>query len=349
MYEAIKKENIDLGNNAKPIITITMGDAAGIGAEIIDKTLSKKEIYDMCKPLVIGDLSVLIDALKVAKVDLKFNVVKSPLEAKFEFGTVDVIDLKNIELDKLIMGRPQAMAGKASVEYIRKAVELALNKEVHAIATSPLNKEAMNMAGINYAGHTEILADLTDTKDYAMMLAAGNFRVVHVSTHVSMKEACSLVRKNRVLTTIKLAHEALQNIGIKEPKIAVSGLNAHSGEGGLFGREEIEEIIPAIEEAKKLGYNIVGLYPPDTVFLRAYKGEFDVVIAMYHDQGHIPIKMAGFEFGINVTIGLPIIRTSVDHGTAYRRAGLRLGTGDPTSLIEAIKLATQMAKGKFGI
>jgi 4-hydroxythreonine-4-phosphate dehydrogenase len=337
-----------LGSNSKPIIAITMGDAAGIGPEIIDKALSKKEIYDLCKPVVIGDLSVLIDALKVAKVDLKFNDVESPSEAKFEFGKVDVIDLRNIELKKLVMGRPQAMAGKASVDFIRRGVEFAVKRQVHAIVTAPLNKEAMNMAGIKYAGHTEILAELTNTKNYAMMLTAGNFRVVHVSTHVSMKEACSLVRRDRVLNVIRLAHEALRNIGIKEPKIAVSGLNAHSGEGGLFGREEIEEIIPAIEEAKKLGLNVAGLYPPDTVFLRAYKGEFDVVIAMYHDQGHIPIKMAGFEFGINVTIGLPIIRTSVDHGTAYRRAGLRLGTGDPTSLIEAIKLAVQMAKGKFG-
>ena len=337
-----------MGSNSKPIIAITMGDAAGIGPEIIDKSLSKKEIYDLCKPVVIGDLSVLIDALKVAKVDLKFNDVESPSEAKFEFGKVDVIDLRNIELKKLVMGRPQAMAGKASVDFIRRGVEFAVKRQVHAIVTAPLNKEAMNMAGIKYAGHTEILAELTNTKNYAMMLTAGNFRVVHVSTHVSMKEACSLVRRDRVLNVIRLAHEALRNIGIKEPKIAVSGLNAHSGEGGLFGREEIEEIIPAIEEAKKLGLNVAGLYPPDTVFLRAYKGEFDVVIAMYHDQGHIPIKMAGFEFGINVTIGLPIIRTSVDHGTAYRRAGLRLGTGDPTSLIEAIKLAVQMAKGKFG-
>lgn len=336
-------------NESKPIIAITMGDAAGIGAEIIDKALYKKEIFDICNPIVIGDMSTLNDALKVANVKLKFHPIDIPSEAKFEFGTVDVIDLKNIELEKLIMGRPQAMAGKASVDYIKKAVELALNKQVHAISTAPLNKEAMNMAGINYAGHTEILADLTNTKDYAMMLTAKKFRVVHVTTHVSMREACSLIKKERVQKTINLAHEAMQNLGIDDPKIAVSGLNAHAGEGGLFGQEEIEEIVPAIEEAKKSRFNVTGPYPPDTVFLRAYKGEFDVVIAMYHDQGHIPIKMAGFEFGINVTIGLPIIRTSVDHGTAYRRAGLRLGTGDPTSLIEAIKLATQMAKVRFGI
>ncbi len=333
----------------RPIIAITMGDAAGIGAEIIDKALSKREIYQLCRPIVIGDLGVLMDSLKIAKVDLRFNPVKDPSEAKFQHGMVDIIDLGNIEIEKLVMGCPQAMAGKASVEYIEKAVKLALNGEVHAIATAPLNKEAMNMAGYNYAGHTEILANLTNTKDYAMMLTAGNFRVVHVTTHVSMREACSSIKKERVLTTIKLAHEAMLSLGIDNARIAVAGLNQHAGEGGLFGKEEIEEIIPAVEEAKKFGINVKGLYPPDTAFLRASKGEFDVVIAMYHDQGHIPIKMAGFEYGINVTIGLPIIRTSVDHGTAYRRAGLRLGTADPTSLIEAIKLATQMAKARVRI
>lgn len=335
-------------NEFKPIIAITMGDAAGIGAEITDKTLAKKEIYDLCNPIVVGDLNTLKDHMKVAKVDLEFNSIEKVSDAGFNFGTVDVIDLKNIELEKLVMGRPQAMAGKASFEYVKKAVELALDGKVHAIVTAPLNKEAMNMASIKYAGHTEILADLTNTKDYAMMLAAGNFRVIHVSTHVSMREACDLVKKDRVLRVIQLANEVLLNLGIKEPKIVVSGLNPHSGESGLFGKEEIEEVEPAMEEAKKLGINVVGLYPPDTVFLRASKGEFDIVIAMYHDQGHIPLKMAGFELGINVTVGLPIIRSSVDHGTAYRRAGLRLGTGDPTSLIEALKFATQMAKGKFG-
>ena len=334
-------------NNFRPIIAITMGDAAGVSAEIINKALSRKEIYKICRPLVIGDLNALMDSLEIAKVDLKFNPVKKSSEAKFQHGIVDVIDLKNIKIEKLVMGRPQAMAGKASVEYIEKAVKLALNREVHAITTAPLNKEAMNMAGHDYAGHTEILAHLTNTKDYAMMLTAGDFRVIHVTTHVSMREACSLIKKDRVLTTIKLAHKAMLSLGNENAKIAVSGLNPHAGESGMFGSEEIEEIMPAMEEAQKLGINIKGLYPPDTAFLRANKGEFDIVIAMYHDQGHIPIKMAGFEHGVNVTVGLPIIRTSVDHGTAYRRAGLRLGTADPTSLIEAVKLAIRMAKEKF--
>jgi 4-hydroxythreonine-4-phosphate dehydrogenase len=230
------------------------------------------------------------------------------------------------------------------VKYVEKAVEMALENKIDAIVTAPLNKEAMNLAGYDYAGHTEILAHLTKTKDYAMMLVAGHLRVIHVTTHVSMRDACELIKKDRILTTIRLTNEVTKKMGVKAPKIAISGFNPHAGESGLFGNEETKEITPAIESAKKNNMNVIGPMPPDTVFLRASRGEYDAVVAMYHDQGHIPVKMLGFESGINVTIGLPIIRTSVDHGTAYRRAGLRLGTGDPTSLEEAMKLAVQMAK-----
>jgi 4-hydroxythreonine-4-phosphate dehydrogenase len=336
-----------LDNKFKPIIAITMGDAAGVGPEIINKALVDKDVYDLCNPLVIGDLSVLQDALKVADVKLTFEPINDVTDAQFRYGIVDVIDMKNIEIENLTMGKPQKIAGKASVEYVEKAVTLSLHNKVHAIVTAPLNKEAMNMAGYAYAGHTELLAHLTQTEHYAMMLVAGNLRVVHVTTHVSMREVLSLIKKDRVLDTILLAHTAMLQIGITDAKIAVAGFNAHAGEAGLFGREEIEEIEPAIKDAQKKGLDAQGPYPPDTVFLRASKGEFDVVIAMYHDQGHIAVKMAGFEQGVNVTIGLPIIRTSVDHGTAYRRAGLKLGTGDPTSLLEALKLAARMATQKF--
>lgn len=321
-----------------------MGDAAGVGPEIIDKALAKEEFYNIARPIVIGDASVIEDALKVAKVKVDINSVKDISEAKYEHGTIEVIDLKNIELSELKMGQVQAMAGKASVKYVEKAVEMALENKIDAIVTAPLNKEAMNLAGYDYAGHTEILAHLTKTKDYAMMLVAGQLRVIHVTTHVSMRDACELIKKERVLTTIRLTDEVTKKMGVEAPKIAVSGFNPHAGESGLFGNEEIEEITPAIESAKKNNMNVIGPMPPDTVFLRASRGEYDAVVAMYHDQGHIPVKMLGFESGINVTIGLPIIRTSVDHGTAYRRAGLRLGTGDPTSLEEAMKLAVQMAK-----
>jgi 4-hydroxythreonine-4-phosphate dehydrogenase len=321
-----------------------MGDAAGVGPEIIDKALAKKEFYNIARPIVIGDASVIEDALKVAKVKVDINSVKDVSEAKYEHGTIEVIDLKNIRLSELKMGQVQAMAGEASVKYVEKAVEMALENKIDAIVTAPLNKEAMNLAGYDYAGHTEILAHLTKTKDYAMMLVAGHLRVIHVTTHVSMRDACELIKKDRVLTTIRLTNEVTKKMGVKAPKIAISGFNPHAGESGLFGNEEIKEITPAIESAKKNNMNVIGPMPPDTVFLRASRGEYDAVVAMYHDQGHIPVKMLGFESGINVTIGLPIIRTSVDHGTAYRRAGLRLGTGDPTSLEEAMKLAVQMAK-----
>jgi 4-hydroxythreonine-4-phosphate dehydrogenase len=204
----------------------------------------------------------------------------------------------------------------------------------------------MNMGGYKYAGHTELLADLTNTKDFAMLLVTGPLKVIHVSTHVSLVEAIRRIQKERVVTVIKLADQALKELGVAHPRVAVAGLNPHAGEDGMFGNEEIETIAPAIEAAKKIGINVSGPIAPDTIFLRTKKGEFDVVVAMYHDQGHVAIKMLGFELGVNVSIGLPIIRTSVDHGTAYRRAGLKLGTGDPTSLIEATRLAAQIAKSR---
>jgi 4-hydroxythreonine-4-phosphate dehydrogenase len=347
-----------MSSNIKPIVGITMGDAAGIGPEIIAKALSLKDIYDICRPIVIGDARVMEEGIRIAHVQLMVNPVKSVSEAVFKYGTVDVFDLNNIEIDKLKMGQPQAMAGKAAVEYIEKAVEMALSGEIHAIATAPISKEAINMAGYTYAGHTEILAHLTKTKDYAMMLIAGPLRVIHVTTHIPLRNVAKFIKRKKVLTTIKIAYEALKDLGFNEPRIAVCGLNPHAGEGGLFGREELDEILPAIESAKRLGINVTGPLPADTAFVRAKGGEFDVVVAMYHDQGHIPIKLIGFEFdantrqwksvgGVNVTVGLPIIRTSVDHGTAYGKAGRREGTANPQSMIESIKLAAKMASKKY--
>lgn len=336
-----------MASDFKPVIGVTMGDAAGIGPEIVVKALSRRETYDICKPLVIGDLGAMTMGREVAASKIELKSVSSVSECLFTFGTIDVLDLKNLDLRELRMGEPQAMAGKAAFEYIKTAVDLALSGEIHAIVTAPISKEALNIAGYNFAGHTEILAHLTDTKEYAMMLVSGDLRIIHVSTHVSLREACEMVTKVRVYKTIKLAHKTLTDLGITDPKIAVAGLNPHSGEGGLFGREEIEEIEPAIREAKASGIKASGPYSPDTVFLRAEKGGFDAVVAMYHDQGHIPLKLLGFMSGVNVTLGLPIIRTSVDHGTAYRRAGLKLGTADPTSLMEALKLAVRLTEIKF--
>jgi len=330
----------------KPIVAVTMGDPAGVGPEIVAKAFSSDGVFQACRPVAIGDADVMTEGLKVAHVQLDIHPIKRVSEARFEFGTIDIIDLKNIQVDKLRMGEPQPTAGKAAVEYVRKAVELALAGEIHAITTAPLSKAAMNMAGYRYAGHTELLADLTGTKEYNMMLVTRELRVIHVTTHVSLREACDMIKKNRVLSTIRLVDEAMKDFGIEKPRIAVAGLNPHAGEDGLFGKEEIEEIIPAVNASKELGIDVTGPYPADTVFSRAKNHEFDVVVAMYHDQGHIPVKVLGFETGVNLSIGIPIIRTSVDHGTAYRRAGLRLGTADPSSLVEAIKLAAKLAQTK---
>ncbi len=332
-------------SSIRPIVGITMGDAAGVGPEVIAKALARKEMYDICKPIVIGDAGVMTRALDIVKVKLKVNPVRGVSDGMFKYGTIDVLDLKNIDLGKLQIGKVQAMAGKASLEYIYKAVNLALKGDIHAIATVSINKGAIHLAGSKHPGHTEILAELTDTKDFTMMLAAENLRVFHVTIHEPLRRAVDLIKKDNVLDTIKLAQNALKSMGIEKPKIAVAGLNPHASDGGIFGDEEAKEIEPAVQAAKDLGINAVGPIPPDTVFLRAYRGEFDGVVAMYHDQGHIPLKLVGFKSGINVTIGLPIIRTSVDHGTAFDIAGK--GIADPTSLTESIKMAATMARVKL--
>ena len=336
----------------RPIIGITMGDLAGIGSEIIVKALSKKELYDLCCPLVIGDASVMRATLKLVNTNQRVNPIHLVSEARFQYGTIDVVDLINVK-EKFEYGRVSAASGKASAEYIEKAVQLALTKEIDAIVTGPINKEAINKAGYNYAGHTEFLAHLTKTKNYTMLLTSGVLKVVHVTTHLSLKEACAFITKERVLETIKLANNVMLKLGYDDPKIAVASLNPHGGEGGLFGREEIEEIIPAVTIAKELGLDVTGPLPPDTVFIRAKGGAFDIVVAMYHDQGHIPIKLTGFEWnqtenkwsavgGVNTTVGLPIIRTSVDHGVAYGKAGK--GIANPQSMIEAIRMAANLTQ-----
>jgi 4-hydroxythreonine-4-phosphate dehydrogenase len=333
-------------NTFKPIIGITMGDASGIGPEIIVKTLSMSETYDICRPLIIGDAKIVAKSTRFAETALKVHAVDRVDDAVFEVGVLDVYDLKNLDPSKIEVGKVCSASGKAAVEFVEKAIELALNQEIHAITTAPLNKEAINRAGYHYQGHTEILADQTQTKHYAMMLAAGSLRVIHVTTHVALREACEAIDRERVLNTILLAYDALTAMGVPNPRIAVSGLNPHAGESGLFGREEIDHIGPAVHEAGERGLNVQGPLPPDTVFLRAWKKEFDIVVAMYHDQGHIPLKLLGFEKGVNVTLGLPIIRTSVDHGTAFDIAGR--GVANPTSMMEAIKMAVDFARHKFG-
>lgn len=339
----------------KPILGITMGDPASIGPEITVKALSDPAIYEKCSPIIIGDAAVMEAAAGIVGKDVKINAVSDVKEAKFEFGTIDVYDMKLVDMDKLERGVVSAMAGNAAFQYVKKVIELAMNHEVDATVTNALNKEAMNLAGHHYSGHTEIYAEYTGTKKYTMMLAHENLRVVHVSTHVSLREACDRVKKDRVLEVIRIADQACKELGIKEPKIGVAGLNPHSGENGMFGREEIEEITPAIEAAKGEGIIVDGPVPPDTVFSKARGGWYDIVVAMYHDQGHIPLKVVGFVYnqaeqkwdavaGVNITLGLPIIRASVDHGTAFDQAGK--GVANELSLINAMDYAIRMSAGR---
>jgi len=329
----------------KPIIAITMGDPSGIGPEIIVKALGEERICEICRLIVIGDAGVMAAASKLVSPNLQVNPVDAITQASFRLGIIDVLDLKNIDINSLEHGKVDRDSGRAAVEYVKKAIDLAIKGDVDAIATAPLNKEAMNLAGFPYPGHTEILAETTGSKNYAMMLLAGSLRVVHVTTHISLRKACDQIKKERVATTIRLTDRAMKDLGIARPRIAVAGLNPHAGEGGLFGTEEHDEIAPAVKECRSGGILAEGPFPPDTVFLRGKRGEFDAVVAMYHDQGHIPVKILGFEEGVNVTIGLPIIRTSVDHGTAFDIAWR--GVADPRSMVEAIWVAAEMAKARI--
>lgn len=341
----------------KPVIGITMGDPASIGPEITIKALARPEIFEICSPLVIGDASVMEEAKKAVENDkIKIHPVLEVGDAVFQYGTIDVLDLHLIDAEKLEIGKVSAEAGDAAFQYVRKVIELAMRGEVDATVTNALNKEAINLAGHHYSGHTEIYAEYTGTKSYTMMLAHENLRVVHVSTHVSLREACERVKKERILEVIKIADQACRELGIEEPKIGVAGLNPHSGEHGLFGREEIEEIVPAIEAAKAEGIDADGPVPPDTVFSKARGGWYDIVVAMYHDQGHIPLKVVGFVYdslqkqweavqGVNITLGLPIIRVSVDHGTAFDQAGK--GTANELSLLHAVDYAVSFAENRI--
>lgn len=326
----------------RPCIGITMGDPAGIGPEIILKALSHEAIYRQAIPVVIGDSAMLGRAKGYVGAAVRIRRIESPVKATGRFGEVEVLDLRNVDPETCIPGILSAEAGRAAVEYVSKAIDLALAGELDAVVTAPLNKEAMHLAGFPFAGHTEIFAKRTETRNYALMLVAGRFRVLHVSNHVPLRDACDRVKKDRVVQVIRLAHGVGGVWRLEKPRIAVAGLNPHAGEQGIFGREEQEEIAPAVAAARTDGINAIGPIPPDTLFYRASRGEFDFVIAMYHDQGHIPVKLSGFDRGVNVTVGLPIIRTSVDHGTAFDIAGK--GTASPRSLLEALRLAIRMSR-----
>ncbi len=343
----------------RPIIGITMGDPAGNGAELSIQALSHIEVYQNCKPIIIGDANCMKCALKLLEKqnDFHINAVKNVSDALFEFGTIDVYDMGLVDIEKRVYGKISEMCGEAAFQYVKKVIELAMSNEIDATVTNAISKEAVNLAGHHYSGHTEIYADFTKTKKYTMMLAHNDLRVVHVSTHVSLREACDRVKKDRVYEVIKIENDACKAIGIENPKIGVAGLNPHCGENGMFGTEEIEEIQPAIDKAISEGIDIPEKKPtpPDTIFSKALGGWYDIVVAMYHDQGHIPLKVKGFVYnkelkkwdavaGINVTLGIPVIRVSVDHGTGFDLAGK--GVSNEISLSNSIEYAVLLAKNK---
>ena len=323
----------------RPRIAIAMGDPAGVGPEIIVKMFQDRSVYNFSYPLIVGDATFLNEVTLKLAPSLSIIPISSPQEASFTPGSIDVLDLKNIS-NVINVGQADAVGGKASVEYIRTAVNLALDHKVEAITTAPINKKSIYLAGFTWPGHTEMLADLTGTKDVALMLTGDALRVVIVTTHVPLNKVWEGITYKRVITTIKLTYQWLLEHVTENPKIAVTGLNPHCGDGGIFGKEELEEIIPALDDARKEGINAFGPFSADAFFVKFEPNKYDAVITMYHDQGMIPVKMANKGNAVNVTIGLPIIRTSVDHGTAFDIAGK--GLASPESLKLAIQSAAQL-------
>jgi len=329
---------------ARPLVAVTMGDPAGIGPEIVVKALVSGEIQKVCRPIVIGSLSYLRWTAEVLGVQAPFTAI-GDLTGPEPRDLIEIIDIDNIQPGQVALGLVSAKAGKVAMEYVKCAAESCLRGDAAAMATAPINKEAINRAGYQEPGHMEYLARLTGASQHATMLATGPLRVVHLSTHVPLSQACALVTKERVIARLELVDREFRKWGMARPRIGVAALNPHGGEGGLLGREEIEQIVPAVQEAKARGIDARGPFPADSIFVKALAGELDVVLAMYHDQGHIPIKVHGFEASISVALGLPIIRTSVDHGTAFDIAGK--GIANPRSLIEAIKVAALIAQGRW--
>ena len=327
------------------LVAVTMGDPAGIGPEIIAKTFADPDFHARNRALIVGDTGMLERAAQLVGLPLEINEILEPEDAAFRPGTADVLQVGGLPPD-LPFGELDARAGDAAFRYIERATGLASASRVAAIATASLNKEAMHLAGHGYPGHTEILADLTGTEDYAMMLVTDELKVIHVSTHVSLREAIDRAQPERELAVIRLAHESLKKLGVESPRVAVAGLNPHAGENGLFGKEDLEKIRPAVKAALDEGMDASGPWAPDTVMMRARQGDFDVVVVQYHDQGHIPIKLMGFDTGVNVTVGLPFFRTSVDHGTAFDIAGT--GKADHASLKAALDLARTLAGAEVG-
>jgi 4-hydroxythreonine-4-phosphate dehydrogenase len=339
----------------KPLIAITMGDPAGIGPEVAVKVLNLAEIHKACRPLVIGQITVIKQAAEMIGSNLKIRKILSANQGIYQTGIVNVLEAGRPPADMYSMGIVSAAAGQAAFASVKVAIDLAKNDKIAAVVTGPIHKESLNLAGHLFSGHTEIFAHFTGTKKYAMLLVHGNLRVIHVSTHVSLRQACDLVKKERIIDVINFINEACGQFGISSPRIGVAGLNPHAGDGGLFGDEEKNEIEPAVKTAKRAGIDVEGPVPADTLFPKARGGKYDGCVAMYHDQGHIPFKYDGFVWdersgamksagGVNITLGLPLIRTSVDHGTAFDIAGK--GIASPEALKLAINYAILMIKNR---
>lgn len=326
----------------KPLVAVPMGDPAGIGPEIVVKSMNSQEVLDVARVVIIGDKKVIEDAIGFTNLNIKINVINNPQEGLYEKDVLNLIDLDNVNMDEFVKGKVSGMCGKAAYDYIAKSIELANAKEVAAVATTPINKESLKAGNIDFIGHTEIFGALTNTEDPLTMFEVRGLRVFFLTRHVSLRQACDLVTKDRIKDYVKRCKEALTKLGVADGTMAVAGLNPHSGENGLFGDEEVDHVTPAVEELRAEGYDVVGPIGADSVFYMALQGRFNCVLSLYHDQGHIATKTYDFERTIAITGGMPILRTSVDHGTALDIAGQ--GIASAVSMIEAILLAAKYSK-----
>ncbi len=331
-------------DSAKPTIAITMGDPCGIGPEIIVKALASGQVHPACRPLVVGSAWSMEQAIDLVGASLTVREVESADGAGMSPDIVDIVDPHNLNPEDVAVGRVTPACGKAAMEWVTRAAELALAGQVDALATAPVNKEAASLAGYKAIGHMELLQELSGAPDVATMLMTGRLWVVHLTTHRSLRRACDYVTRDQILGKLRLTHDSFGQAGIPSPRIGVAALNPHGSDGGLLGNEEADEIAPAVEEARKLGIDARGPVPADIVFHQAIQGSYDVVLAMYHDQGHIAVKVHGFETSITANLGLPFVRTSVDHGTAFDIAGK--GVAHHDSMLEAIGMAVSLSLGE---
>lgn len=325
----------------KPLIAVPIGDPAGVGPEIVAKSVASGDVFEAADCVIVGDKTIIENAIKIVGEDLTVHVISEPEEGDYRKGILNLIDLGNVDMAKFEFGKVNGMCGKAAYEYIAKCIELANKGKVDAVATTPINKESLRAGGINYIGHTEIIGALTETEDPLTMFETNGMRVFFLTRHVSLREMLDMITKDRIIDYVKRCMKALEKLGVTDGTMAIAGLNPHSGEHGLFGWEEVNEIMPAIEELQAEGYKVVGPIGADSVFHQAAQGRYNSVLSLYHDQGHIATKTLDFEKTIAITNGMPILRTSVDHGTAFDIAGK--GIVSAVSMIEAILLAAKYA------